>query len=375
MAKSLVNHVAVVICEGLGGASDIICRSLRVIRKSRKPLTPNQETNILNLIRALAKKFGTNIDEVNHTELEFIKIILEYSRYVIIYRIDRPNNHIDECILKALIRSVSDLGCDALQLAMNLHQCDDVVQSIVEAESDINNRKNIDDTCFRALIEGQLPFVKLFLEVGFEMKRYLTPMRLSTLYQHTIENSTPLLKLLEKTVGPKDIYNLDDVYFMVYYYTLGCPSKSLVDLPDSDNKGFEDPFRELCFWSLFSLKPELVNYFWSKAKNPLIIALMLVKLWEEIYNCLTIDEMDLKEEIEPLMEEYGELALKCLEEYQETNQDLNHFILMFRNPTFGYIDLIDVAGFTDNKDFIATSDAQICIENKWKSGMRCSLKG
>ncbi|XP_075263446.1 uncharacterized protein LOC142355034, partial [Convolutriloba macropyga] len=314
----------------------------------------------------------------------------------------------DECILKALIRSVSDIGYDALHLAMNLHQCDDVVQSIVEAESDINERHNINNTCFRALTEGQLPFVKLFLEVGFEMKRFLTPNRLAQLYEHTLESSdntsSPLLRLLNKTVGPRDSYSLDDIYFTIYYYTLAYPVKSLVDLPDdtlaqgniADNKqggdsptlndpsqskptilqkGFEDPFRELCFWSLFSLQPQLCQFFWSKAKDPLILSLMCARLWHQMYNCLSIGEMDLKEEVSPLVDEYTQLALLCLEEYQSTNMDLSSYLLTYKNPKFGGIDLIDVAGFTDNKDFIATSDAQICIEHKWKKGMRCSFRG
>ena len=55
MAKSLVNHIAVVMCEGVGGASEIIAKALRLVRKSRKPLTPNQEANVHNLIRALAR--------------------------------------------------------------------------------------------------------------------------------------------------------------------------------------------------------------------------------------------------------------------------------------------------------------------------------
>ena len=80
-------------------------------------------------------------------------------------------------------------------------------------------------------------------------------------------------------------------------------------------------------------------------------------------------------QVSPLVDEYTQLALLCLEEYQSTNMDLSSYLLTYKNPKFGGIDLIDVAGFTDNKDFIATSDAQICIEHKWKKGMRCSFRG
>ena len=50
----------------------------------------------------------------------------------------------------------------------------------------------------QALVEDKVEFIKLFLEHGLDIAKYLTTDQLAKIYSHACENYPPLVKLLKR---------------------------------------------------------------------------------------------------------------------------------------------------------------------------------
>ncbi|XP_063712167.1 transient receptor potential cation channel subfamily M member-like 2, partial [Symsagittifera roscoffensis] len=182
-ANAVCKGIGIVICEGLGGATDILYYAFRMSSKNSPSviLSPIQQLKVMRLMEAMHKrKLLSNLYSKEPFEaarhMHMIYQCLRHKQLIFWYKTQRTEEPLDETIVRALLAGNAARKKDSLELALHWNRCDETVREMCE-EQDMWSRTNADQLFTKALFEGKVDFVQVFLEYGFDIKHYLSAHR------------------------------------------------------------------------------------------------------------------------------------------------------------------------------------------------------
>ncbi|XP_063713304.1 transient receptor potential cation channel subfamily M member 1-like isoform X4 [Symsagittifera roscoffensis] len=434
-ANAVEKEIPIILCEGSGLATDIIASGIRVSQKSADfKLSKEQEQVLVKLMETQlstkppkGKIFPSALFEGSR-HLPFLRKCVKHRKMVFFYRIDLSVSHLDVAIMRALLKSGPARRKDPVQLAVRWNRCDEVVEDHLKSPQtglggsrfqqssrgspdkrlgmfgktgfDINEKPNIKELVTQALLEDKPEFIKLFLEHGLDIRKYLTTNQLAQIYEASCSVYPPLVKLLKKARNgkAKSYFKIKHVYNLIHTWTSASLQHQLRTIPDNRNtpgrrssgdgwkgrrgrrntvrelKTFEDPFRELCIWAILTHKMEMALFFWSRAKSPLMMALIGSRLWEAHRSALPQRDEEIRLEMEANSLHFSQLAQEMIELSWQVNKQMAQQLVTYKFRAFGRINVMDLAAFIEAKEIIAHPLMQVAIDYMWKAGMRASLQ-
>uniref|UniRef100_A0A8C7E7S4 Transient receptor potential cation channel subfamily M member 7 n=1 Tax=Naja naja TaxID=35670 RepID=A0A8C7E7S4_NAJNA len=410
--------VPVVVCEGTGRAADI----LAYVYKQTEEAEPE-------IISTIKKTFNFGQSEAVHlfqTLLECMK-----KRELVSKSLHRTNaSAFDQLILT--------LAWDRVDIAKNhvfvygqqwlvskagiLSYLGNTVSSfvflfIVQFKHDhLNNFiqvGSLEQAMLDALVMDRVAFVKLLIENGVSMHKFLTIPRLEELYNtkqgptnpalfHLVRdvkqgNLPPGYKLTLIDVGLVVEYLMGGTYrctytrkrFRVIYNSLsgtlqtkgmqehadtatdeGKKKKTkddIVDIDDPETRRFPYPLNELLLWAVLMKRQKMALFFWQHGEESMAKALVACKLYRSMaYESKQNDLVDdTSEELKEYSNEFGELAVELLEQSFRQDETMAMKLLTYELKNWSNATCLKLAVSSRLRPFVAHTCTQMLLSDMW----------
>lgn len=174
--------VPVVVVDGSGRAADIIAFV-------HKYASENSDSKFLEtmkdyLINMIVKTFEVNADQAEQLYFELLEIA-KFKNLITVFRIqDRPEGKVqelDQTIITALFKSQHLSPPEQLSLALTWNRVD-IARTEIFVYGQEWPHGALDEAMMQALEHDRIDFVRLLLENGVSMRKFLTIPRLEELY-------------------------------------------------------------------------------------------------------------------------------------------------------------------------------------------------
>ncbi|CAH1797575.1 unnamed protein product [Owenia fusiformis] len=380
----------VVIIEGSGRAADILAYAYSECRNSKSgdgTVTINDEHRTDLRGKIIAAWGDRNVDKHMGWLFECISM---RELITVVTLDDHSQNSIDSAILEAVLKTKSANKLDQLNLALGWNRIDLAKQHIF----DEHEWKDDDlwDMMYKALLNDRTDFVRLFIDHGLDLKKFVTRERMEKLYTNK-PDSVPMIEkkfnlcqtLIKKRLaywkklqkikpgGRKSIKLSSPSVFsnvplvinalMGDFYTY----PQYVDDGDKDKDAiyYEQPARELFMWSVLMNREELAVVFWDEGNDGIAAALTASKILKELgYSC--VDDYELQADMRKNSKLWGERALSILMNCYISSEVKAQKLLMFKQRHFGGdTTILELAVQTKNKEFVSHSCCQSLLSKIW----------
>jgi transient receptor potential cation channel subfamily M protein 3 len=170
-------RVPVVICDGSGRASDLLAFAHQHVNQEGT-LPEGIRPQMLSLIKNV---FGYNHENAQCLLLDIIACVRE-KKLITVFRLGEDQKHdVDYAILTALLKGHNLKPSEQLALALAWNRVD-IARSDVFVMGQDWSTSDLHDAMLEALIHNRVDFVRLLLENGVSMHKFLTIERLEQLY-------------------------------------------------------------------------------------------------------------------------------------------------------------------------------------------------
>ncbi|XP_063769935.1 transient receptor potential cation channel subfamily M member 6 isoform X2 [Pseudophryne corroboree] len=196
--------VPVVVCEGTGRAADILAFTHKRTA-DEKEITSELKNEILQMIQ---KTFNLGHRQANHV-LSILMECMDFRDSITIFDAESEEQQdIDMAILTALLKGANMSAPDQLSLALTWNRVD-IAKKHILVYGQHWKVGSLEQAMEDALVMDRVDFVKLLIEYGVNMHRFLTIGKLEDLY-NTKQGPTNLL--LHNLVGDLKQSNLSPDY-------------------------------------------------------------------------------------------------------------------------------------------------------------------
>ncbi|KJH49866.1 hypothetical protein DICVIV_03977 [Dictyocaulus viviparus] len=200
-----IPRIPVVVCDGSGGAADLLAFTHRAINDERKP----SESARNQLVLLVKMAFNYDDDNANKAVQQLIQCSQRGS-LMTIFRMGEEQQEMDHAILTALLKGKNLSTLEQLQLTLAWNRADIARTEIFTLGSMKWNTDDLHNAMMEALILDRTEFVQLLLENGVSMHRFLTYGRLEHLYNSDKGPPNTLLSKMGTTSKKRNRINLID---------------------------------------------------------------------------------------------------------------------------------------------------------------------
>ncbi|XP_043247449.1 transient receptor potential cation channel trpm-like [Amphibalanus amphitrite] len=172
--------VPVVVCDGTGRASDIVSFVYRHLHSAGGAVLLAVPEMREHLVRTVRDTFGLARQEQAERLLSEIIQCCRHKELITVYRY-QEGLELDEAMLKALLQGYHLRPTDQLNLALSWNRVD-IARCTVFATPQEWPPGSLEQAMMDALVNDRIDFVKLLLENGVIMSKFLTLARLEELY-------------------------------------------------------------------------------------------------------------------------------------------------------------------------------------------------
>ncbi|XP_055688813.1 transient receptor potential cation channel trpm isoform X2 [Lutzomyia longipalpis] len=407
--------VPVVVCDGSGRAADLIAFV-------HKYATDGEEQTVLEsmrdyLLNTIQKTFEVTIDQAECLYQELLQCTRN-KNLITVFRIqDRPEGDVqelDQTILTALFKSQHLSPPEQLSLALTWNRAD-----IARTEIFVYGQEwppgALDEAMMQALEHDRIDFVKLLLENGVSMRKFLTIPRLEELYntKHGPANTLGyILRDVRPHIPKGYIYTLHDIGLVINklmggayrsYYTrrkfrpiyakvmnsyvnthrksstfqrhAGANSMSLVTglLPfTSEMALFEFPFNELLIWAVLTKRHEMALLMWTHGEEALAKSLVACKLYKAMAHEAAEDDLDTEiyEELRSYAKEFETRGLKLLDFCHRQDGERTQRLLTCELNSWSSQSCLSLAVAANHRPLLAHPCSQVILADLWMGGLR-----
>ncbi|XP_075134506.1 transient receptor potential cation channel subfamily M member 6 [Leptodactylus fuscus] len=209
--------VPVVVCEGTGRAADILAFTHKHTADKRE-ISAQLKDEILQMIQ---QTFSLGHRQANHV-LFILMECMEYRDSITIFDAESEEQQdIDMAILTALLKGTNMSAADQLSLALTWNRVD-IAKNHILVYGQHWKVGSLENAMQDALVMDRVDFVKLLIEYGVNMHRFLTISRLEELY-NTKQGPTNLLlhhlirDVKQSNLSPDYKITLIDVGLVIEY--------------------------------------------------------------------------------------------------------------------------------------------------------------
>ncbi|KAB7493931.1 Transient receptor potential cation channel trpm [Armadillidium nasatum] len=326
----------------------------------------------------------------------------------------KEGSELDQSILSALLYSKCLSPPEQLSLALTWNRVD-IARSHVFNEDVVWPQGSLEQAMMDALVNDRIEFVKLLIEQGVSMKKFLTIERLEELYnsnQGPVNTLRYIIKDIKKTV-PRDYkYSLIDIGLAINKlmggafrssYTRKKFRSTFANLkpPVSVNNGnlvfantkldfmmrgsylnpqkevnhppvFEYPFSELLVWAVLTKRQQLSLLMWKHGEEAVAKALVAAKLYKALAHEGVDDDLETEvyEELKHYAKEYETLALDLLDYCYQQDEDRANQLLTYELKNWSKKTCLALAVAVNHRAFLSHPCCQILLADLWLGGLR-----
>ncbi|KAK9872342.1 hypothetical protein WA026_017801 [Henosepilachna vigintioctopunctata] len=401
--------VPVVVCDGSGRAADLISFVYRYELRVLKVLKDY-------IIGTIQRAFEVPLDLAEVLFGELLQCV-QNKNLITIYRIaeksDQTRHELDQTILTALFKSQHLSPTEQLSLALTWNRSD-----IARSEIFIYGQEwppgALEDAMMKALEHDRCDFVKLLLENGVSMRKFLTIPRLENLYNSKQGPSNTLgyiLRDVRPHIPVGYVYTLHDIGLVINklmggayraFYTrrkfrpiyakvmnkgqnLQRNSSSFAKqygnamsllagaLPSSANPClFDYPFNELLIWAVLMKRHKMALLMWQHGEEALAKALVGCKLFKAMAHEAAEDDMETEvyEELRSYGKEFENIALEVLDYCYRQDDDQTQQLLTCELQNWSGQTCLSLAVAANHRALLAHPCSQIILADLWMGGLR-----
>uniref|UniRef100_A0A672ULT3 Transient receptor potential cation channel subfamily M member 3 n=1 Tax=Strigops habroptila TaxID=2489341 RepID=A0A672ULT3_STRHB len=437
--------VPVVICDGSGRASDILAFGHKY----------SEEGGLINeslrdqLLVTIQKTFTYTRTQAQHLFIILMECMKKKELITVFRMGSEGHQDIDLAILTALLKGANASAPDQLSLALawnrvdiarsqifiyggggQLSTCAAVFTVVVVTQKGKKpNRRtlpvvgSLEQAMLDALVLDRVDFVKLLIENGVSMHRFLTISRLEELYntRHGPSNTLyHLVRDVKKGNLPPDYrislidiglvieYLMGGAYrcnytrkrFRTLYHNLFGPKrpKALkllgmeddvplrrgrkttkkreeevdIDLDDPEINHFPFPFHELMVWAVLMKRQKMALFFWQHGEEAMAKALVACKLCKAMAHEASENDMvdDISQELNHNSRDFGQLAVELLDQSYKQDEQLAMKLLTYELKNWSNATCLQLAVAAKHRDFIAHTCSQMLLTDMWMGRLR-----
>ncbi|CAH8543714.1 unnamed protein product [Heterobilharzia americana] len=406
--NSIKERVPVVICSGTGRAADILDMAFN-FRLKQSQFTSFSEREVLLLSQKIKPVSGRNkVDAA----LKMIEVIVKDTKLITTFDMNKSDD-LDLAILFALIKTSSELD-KQLELALTWDRSD-IAEAKIFRQGKQVNPDILEPIMMKALLRNNTDFVRILLQNGVVMRRFLTFERLHRLYNEStrsndfikclknydlLNHEHPLLSNMHVELsGGLTKQKIEDTGSMfsrnsrIYLSTickllrrmLGRYTNRIYDLDtvllhsqrfDWDRVcrlTFVSPFQELFIWAILYQRQEMALYFWERSEDALVLALIACCLYSNMMKLLPTYDTQGKLMYESYVEEFETLAIRVLEECNRIDPELTLYLVEGESTLWGGFNCLQLAAQSVRRKFISSQACQNSLHFAWCHGIRADM--
>ncbi|XP_074037016.1 transient receptor potential cation channel, subfamily M isoform X5 [Leptinotarsa decemlineata] len=397
--------VPVVICDGSGRAADIIafmCKYECSVLKSMKEY----------IIATIQRAFEVPVELADGLFAELMQCV-ENKHLITVFRIadkyDQKPQELDQIVLTALFKSQHLSPTEQLSLALTWNRAD-IARSEIFVYGQEWPAGALEDAMIKALEHDRCDFVKLLLENGVSMRKFLTIPRLENLYNSKQGPSNTLgyiLRDVRPHIPSGYVYTLHDIGLVINklmggaYRALYTRRKFRPIYAKIMNKGhsmantsgrnlgalglipgcipggaspclFDYPFNELLIWAVLMKRHKMALLMWQHGEEALAKALVACKLYKAMAHEAAEDDMETEvyEELRGYGKEFENIALEVLDYCYRQDDDQTQQLLTCELQNWSGQTCLSLAVTANHRALLAHPCSQIILADLWMGGLR-----
>ncbi|XP_055839433.1 transient receptor potential cation channel trpm isoform X4 [Episyrphus balteatus] len=408
--------VPVVVCDGSGRAADLIAFVHKYASDGDEQ--PVLESMREYLIGTIQKTFEVGQEQSEKLYHELLQCTRN-KNLITVFRIqEKPEGEaqeLDQTILTALFKSQHLSPPEQLSLALTWNRVD-----IARSEIFVYGQEwpigALDEAMMQALEHDRIDFVKLLLENGVSMKKFLTIPRLEELYntKHGPANTLGyILRDVRPHIPKGYVYTLHDIGLVINklmggayrsYYTrrkfrpiyakvmnsyanahrkscttyqryAGANSLSLVTglLPfTSEMALFEFPFNELLIWAVLTKRQQMSMLMWTHGEEALAKSLVACKLYKAMAHEAAEDDLDTEiyDELRAYAKEFESKGIKLLDFSYRQDAEKAQRLLTCELHSWSNQSCLGLAVAANHRALLAHPCSQVILADLWMGGLR-----
>ncbi|KAF7200038.1 transcript variant X3 [Nothobranchius furzeri] len=411
--------VPVVVCDGSGRASDILAFGHKY----------SEEGGIINeslrdqLLVTIQKTFTYSRTQAQHLFIILMECMKKKELITVFRMGSEGHQDIDLAILTALLKGANASAPDQLSLALAWNRVD-IARSQIFIYGQQWPVGSLEQAMLDALVLDRVDFVKLLIENGVSMHRFLTLSRLEELYntRHGPSNTLyHLVRDVKKGNLPPDYrislidiglvieYLMGGAYrcnytrkrFRTLYHNLFGPKRNFsfytdshqddmpirrgrqkttrkreeevdIDLDDPEINHFPFPFHELMVWAVLMKRQKMALFFWQHGEEAMAKALVACKLCKAMAHEASENDMvdDISQELNHNSREFGQLAVELLDQSYKQDEQMAMKLLTYELKNWSNATCLQLAVAAKHRDFIAHTCSQMLLTDMWMGRLR-----
>uniref|UniRef100_A0A669F2T6 Transient receptor potential cation channel subfamily M member 3 n=1 Tax=Oreochromis niloticus TaxID=8128 RepID=A0A669F2T6_ORENI len=413
--------VPVVVCDGSGRASDILAFGHKYSEEGGYLLVTIQKT------------FTYSRSQAQHLFIILMECMKKKELITVFRMGSEGHQDIDLAILTALLKGANASAPDQLSLALAWNRVD-IARSQIFIYGQQWPVGSLEQAMLDALVLDRVDFVKLLIENGVSMHRFLTLSRLEELYntRHGPSNTLyHLVRDVKKGNLPPDYrislidiglvieYLMGGAYrcnytrkrFRTLYHNLFGPKRVTrkqnererqshlhfncdfldqvnaqgrqkttrkreeevdIDLDDPEINHFPFPFHELMVWAVLMKRQKMALFFWQHGEEAMAKALVACKLCKAMAHEASENDMvdDISQELNHNSREFGQLAVELLDQSYKQDEQMAMKLLTYELKNWSNATCLQLAVAAKHRDFIAHTCSQMLLTDMWMGRLR-----
>uniref|UniRef100_A0A8B9TUH3 Transient receptor potential cation channel subfamily M member 7 n=1 Tax=Anas platyrhynchos TaxID=8839 RepID=A0A8B9TUH3_ANAPL len=436
--------VPVVVCEGTGRAADI----LAYVHKQTEEGGNVPEGAEPEIISTIKKTFNFGQSEAVHLFQTLLECMKKKELITVFHIGSDEHQDIDVAILTALLKGTNASAFDQLVLTLAWDRVDIAKNHVFVygqqwlvciwprlSRMVFSKRKNstyckeimgeetlqkvkallctyllqvgsLEQAMLDALVMDRVAFVKLLIENGVSMHKFLTIPRLEELYNTKQGPTNPTLFHLVRDVKQGNLppgykINLIDVGLVIEYLmggTYRCTytrkrfraiynslsgnsridtgaeegkkkrtKDEIVDIDDPETRRFPYPLNELLLWAVLMKRQKMALFFWQHGEESMAKALVACKVYRSMaYEAKQSDLVDdTSEELKQYSNEFGQLAVELLEQSFRQDETMAMKLLTYELKNWSNSTCLKLAVSSRLRPFVAHTCTQMLLSDMW----------
>ncbi|CAL4164580.1 unnamed protein product, partial [Meganyctiphanes norvegica] len=401
--------VPVVVCDGTGRAADI----LAFVHKyaGLNMIEANRDTIILTLMRV----FELRDEQAEKLFAELLQCMRK-KELINIFRL-KEGAELDRAILSALLHSKQLNPLEQLSLVLTWNRVD-IARSHVFNEEVEWQEEGLEQAMMDALVNDRIEFVKLLLEQGVTMNKFLTIQRLEDLYNSKQGPANTLRYIVRdicKNVTSDYRYSLIEIGLVVNKLMGGAyrstytrkkfrnmyghimnktprvnrknsllhPTRNILQKTYSSKSyssnivfgqkyEFDYPFSELMVWAVLTKRQEMAKLMWHHGEEAVAKALVAAKLYKALAREAADDDLETEvyNELRVFGKEFENLALEVLVYCYQQDDYRTHQLLTYELKNWSKQTCLSLAVAVNHRALLSHSCCQILLADLWLGGLR-----
>ncbi|CAG5035994.1 unnamed protein product [Parnassius apollo] len=407
--------VPVVVCDGSGRAADLIAFVHKYASETGEQTVLESMRDYL--IGTIQKTFEVGLQQAECLYSELLQCTRK-KNLITVFRIQERAEggevqELDQVILTALFRAQHLSPSEQLSLALTWNRVD-IARSEIFVYGQEWPPGALDEAMMQALEHDRIDFVKLLLENGVSMRKFLTIPRLEELY-NTKSGPSNTLRYILRDVRPHlprgYVYTLHDIGLVINklmggayrcYYTRrkfrpiyakvmnksvnvhrnsasftrhNAGGLSLITgfMPvTSEMALFDYPFNELLMWAVLTKRHQMALLMWTHGEEALAKSLVACKLYKAMAHEAAEDDMETEvyEELRHYGKEFETKALELLDYCYRQDDDQAQQLLTCELQNWSGQTCLSLAVAANHRALLAHPCSQIILADLWMGGLR-----